>query len=372
MLAVLLTMASAHADPIEVWSRDTFPEQDLAGTDGWVSGYADDPWTGSRSTNSLLPQTDDNGGAFGDGGAHDNWLVRGPAFTHAIVQGRVGNLDDDTIGFVLSHDKVDAYYLLLHSADSAPDPIEEVGSPTLALLRIDGTDVEVLAEVGDVGELAAPPGSLMSLERRGDRLIGRLGNQVIIDETDPSPLGPGAAGAYSYDAGDENGRNNETAYISEIALLALDDDDDDQADDNDNCPGVLNPAQADPDNDGLGSACDNCPQVANPDQADGDSDGVGDACAPQPGDSGDTGDTSDTGTDGGTTGSSGSSGSTSGGGDTGGDRGPDGGIDGDPFADEVLRAAQCEGCGGGSPSGLALLLLPLAALRRRRHDGAGG
>ncbi len=59
------------------------------------------------------------------------------------------------------------------------------------------------------------------------------------------------------------------------------------------CPHVPNPAQADTDGDGLGDACDpctdfdgdevcdeqdNCPELANPDQTDTDGDGAGDAC----------------------------------------------------------------------------------------------
>ena len=46
----------------------------------------------------------------------------------------------------------------------------------------------------------------------------------------------------------------------------------------DNCPGRVNPSQADADGDLVGDACDNCPTVPNPPQPDADRDGLGDAC----------------------------------------------------------------------------------------------
>jgi len=61
---------------------------------------------------------------------------------------------------------------------------------------------------------------------------------------------------------------------------ACDDDADNDgiANDQDNCPTVVNPGQEDEDGDGAGDPCDNCLGLANPDQADTDEDGPGDAC----------------------------------------------------------------------------------------------
>ena len=55
-------------------------------------------------------------------------------------------------------------------------------------------------------------------------------------------------------------------------------DGDETCGNDDNCPDVPNPDQADTDGDGVGDACDNCMSVANQDQSDGDGDGRGDVC----------------------------------------------------------------------------------------------
>ncbi len=75
-----------------------------------------------------------------------------------------------------------------------------------------------------------------------------------------------------------------TAYALLILLRSLggvcilDDDQDDLCAEEDNCPLVANPDQADLDMDGVGDACDNCIDVPNPDQVDDDGDGIGDLC----------------------------------------------------------------------------------------------
>lgn len=61
-----------------------------------------------------------------------------------------------------------------------------------------------------------------------------------------------------------------------------DSDNDSICDDDDNCPLTPNSDQADADNDGVGDVCDNCPNAANADQADTDGDGIGDACEEVP------------------------------------------------------------------------------------------
>jgi hypothetical protein len=68
------------------------------------------------------------------------------------------------------------------------------------------------------------------------------------------------------------------------AALGGDADGDGVCQDDDNCPAIANPDQADTEGDGVGDACDNCATTANPDQADADRDGLGDQCDVCPGD----------------------------------------------------------------------------------------
>ncbi|MHC4442311.1 MAG: thrombospondin type 3 repeat-containing protein [Planctomycetota bacterium] len=88
-----------------------------------------------------------------------------------------------------------------------------------------------------------------------------------------------------------------TALLLGLVHGCMDADNDGILDQEDNCPAVANPDQADSDGNGVGDACegstsplpdkdgdgfvdtsDNCPSNPNADQADGDSDGIGDVC----------------------------------------------------------------------------------------------
>jgi hypothetical protein len=62
-----------------------------------------------------------------------------------------------------------------------------------------------------------------------------------------------------------------------------DDDGDGLVNGDDNCPMVDNADQADEDGDNAGDACDNCAGLSNPDQVDSDDNGAGDACDPDEG-----------------------------------------------------------------------------------------
>jgi uncharacterized protein (TIGR03382 family) len=66
------------------------------------------------------------------------------------------------------------------------------------------------------------------------------------------------------------------------SVCQTDGDGDGVADAADNCPLAGNPTQANGDGDARGDACDNCPLDDNPGQDDADGDGVGDVCDPTP------------------------------------------------------------------------------------------
>ncbi len=338
----------AYAGQVGVFLQDTWTAgADVAGTDGWVNGYGDDPWVGSQSTNSLLPQTDDNvggaGGArYGSGWAADNWLIRGDSFTDGGMKVDVGTTDNDTAGIVLSHNGSDAFYLLFYSGDSSPPPVGVVNNPTVVLLRVEGGAATEVARAR-VAELTDTP-TLLRLNRVGNHLTAFYGASYLFAFDDPAPLPGGQAGVYSYDAG--LGQAGDTVFFDDVYAYQFDTDSDGVPDDTDNCVNTPNPDQADRDNDGVGNACEG--GAGDTDSGDTDTTGTDT-------DSGGT-DTDVTGTD---TDAGGTDTDLNGGADT------DAGLDGGG-ADGLLAA--CSGCATGGASGMgavAVGLLVVASRRRR-------
>lgn len=140
---------------------------------------------------------------------------------------------------------------------------------------------------------------------------GGLSDEVFVDWTIPEGSFNIRVDIKGQQPQDENSAND--SAMTGLFYPEKDGDGDGITDQNDNCPQISNPDQADTDGDGIGNVCDsdddndglsdgdegrigtnpvdpdtdddgildgsdNCPLVANPDQADRDHDGKGDAC----------------------------------------------------------------------------------------------
>ncbi len=271
---LMLASTPAFAGQIPLWTVTEFATPgDLAGTDGWTTGYAADKWRGSREPEGefAVPTTDRNegdvpgNGGLGDGGPSDNYLVRGDAFQDGALRVDVGTYDNDGAGLVMAQSAPDTFYLLFVTDDAAPPPIDSVRDTTMVLMRVENGNVTELGRSTDVPALSDDPEaqSILRLQINDGRLVAFMDGPPRITVTDPNPLPAGKAGFWAYDAGDDD--RGTTTFFDIAAAFAFDDDDDTVADDDDNCETVANTDQRDNDGDGLGNACDDTPGTSTDD-----------------------------------------------------------------------------------------------------------
>lgn len=354
MLHLLLGAALA-ADTLPYYSYEDYPNgETMDGTDGWVSGFSQDPWYGYVSDSSgrayVLPYTDMNAddapGDWGDGGALDNWLVNTDIdVTDGVIRTYFYSYDDDTLGLVFNQSDAQNYYMVILVSDSGggDDPLGH-GGPFTGIVKVTGGEAELLAEAGETYEIGPDYVSAFALRVDDGEILFSFWDEWdddwadedewpapdwTLDATDPSPLPGGRAGYYAYNAGGF-GRDEDAVLFGSTWVLQVDEDADGVADDDDNCEEAPNADQADADSDGLGDACDD---------GGGGDDGGGDE----------------------------------GGGDGGGDVGGDiGGGDGSGVGDSGIGDYKLTSCGCASADGARarwgwLSALGLALLLRRRR-----
>lgn len=255
---LIVAVMSALGGELPVWDADTFPRNtDIAGRDGWQTGYEDDAWYGAEDGDWAMSATDDGGQGedrFLSGGPADDWLINGDDVGDGRIVAEGAMDDDDTLGIVF-HADGEGVYVAGWSSDSVPPPYRDrVDRPTVFLVRVQGRDVTLLAE--QRAERNDGEQHRFDLTVNDGHLTLIIDDRNILEVDDPSPLPAGQAGFYAYNSGWDGGNGSTYAAFDYIEVTAMDDDDDDVADDIDNCEFVANTDQTDYNNDGAGDACD--------------------------------------------------------------------------------------------------------------------
>ncbi len=391
-VAALTGASEAEAANREVWRYASWADgRSLSGRDAWASGYGADDWVGvadDAGGTYAAPTTDDNGGAIGEGGAADNWLVN---TDHPVAQGYFTAIayttDDDTLGLILDQEDALNFYALMivgPTTGSASDGLtigsNPIGSGTRrsTLIKVQSG---VITELDSAEGVGFPMGSLfkIGIGRNNNQIWARIWSdpsasfsaaETVLVGADTARFGPGSWGVYAYDIG------SPITAFGEVVLYQYDDDDDGVFDDTDNCETTANPDQLDDDGDGIGAACD--PDEASPgDEGGGGGDGTTDTGLPGDGGAGDGADAGDAGDagDGGAGDGADSTDSATPGGDEGDADGSNGGdvdlglsedLSGNIYGDED-KATGCACSGAGSAmGGLGFAIAGLWARRRRR------
>lgn len=334
LAALCLGVAACHDSPVESGSRSQLRRLSLESS----SGACAHPPSGLLAWWRAEGNTEDfvggRNGSFVGLAAYDAGMV-GQAFHFTGTTGNGGNfvsVPDDPIWTLGTNaftielwQRVDLFqeYNLPIGHDEGPGNINKWlfytsnrdGFGFLTSATEDGVVHYVFTTIGGFN-LGQWNHLAITRDAAGNYVLYRDG-QAVFTAFDPSPIADPAApltigGA---EAIRFNGLVDEVSIYaraltqSEVAAIAAagaagkcteesvppDSDGDGFPDDNDNCPAVANPDQADNDGDGIGDACDtdidgdgvlntadNCPAVSNADQRDADGDRIGDLCDPTP------------------------------------------------------------------------------------------
>lgn len=330
---LILLSAAVLAGDLEVWRAAPFEaDHAIAGTDGWRSGWHEDPWLAVETSSGVWAVADRDEGAgaegMGSGEAADDYLVNDAvAVRQGSVDVRVYVDGNDAWGVVFGHQDQEHWLVYLVCGTPSADPgsvlcpaLEgDVTPPFSAIVRVHDGVGEVLASDTE----SAPVGFAdVRVEMNDGWITGQRDQGPTLSARIPAGITVDGLGIYAFEQGfADGGEDYGPTYFGPPILSQADDDDDLIPDDEDNCEKVSNPDQADEDLDGVGTACDD------------EGPGPGDDSGPDDG------------------------------GDSGGETGESG--DGVTRPDDDLTAPGACGCAATTGGGAWFALLGAAALRSR-------
>ena len=124
LLCAALAAPATAQDWMEAYSYDfsSAVENDFSGTDGWVSGWDEDPWTTNAYPGEVNPRTDEGGGQWASSAAISNHLIQTSAgdWANAAVEVQAAIYDTDTLGVVLRKSGAANLYLFFMTTDYGP------------------------------------------------------------------------------------------------------------------------------------------------------------------------------------------------------------------------------------------------------------
>ena len=269
---------SAMAGELPAWQDGPFQHDgEMNGNEGWSGGYSADPWwSGDGYAYSVTDDWVSEDARYGAGTALDNWLIKGKAVEDGVTTLSFYNYDDDAVGMVFQLSRNDTFYLVGHSSDSAPQPLNFLENPTIFLIRVENGVGEVLDLDESWSYQMGEDWVEMSTVHNDGRIQVYWNGELVLDHTEASPLPSGRSGMYAYNTGWTEDPEERFLIMEFIEVLQMDDDDDGVADDDDNCEHTPNPDQADSDGDDIGDACETGGGDPGPDPGGDDTGSPGD------------------------------------------------------------------------------------------------
>ena len=265
-LLAVVALESASAGTIEAFYDFEFGYGPL-NDQGWTNGYWGDDWWGEDGM--AFSSSDDSVDSDGVDALH-NYLIRGDLIQQGVIKTQLQNDDNDTIG-VVTNCQNGYYYLIGHSRDSSPPPLDSVQTGTVFLIKIENY-VPTLLDSVETGPLNDHNWNTLEVTVDNGVITVALNTEDVLSFSDPSPLPAGQWGFYAYNSGWSEWESDSNAYFDDIGVYYVDEDDDGVADDIDNCETHANPEQEDLNENGIGDDCEEDGDADTDSDSDSDAD----------------------------------------------------------------------------------------------------